>query len=113
MSKEKKILLEAADYWKWRTAICEMDIAKSKHETETANWMSILKDIEISRLKERIAQIKNLPEANAEVENSKKEYTSLTKELEEKYSISLANKVIHDATFEVKPLDKQNKSVTI
>lgn len=113
MAKEKKVCLDPTDYWKWRTAVSEMDLTISKFDLSMNVLNAIGKDVEIAQLKHRIYQIKNVPEARTAAKEAKDEYLALTKELEEKYAISLADKLITDDTFEVKPIDKNSKDVKL
>jgi hypothetical protein len=113
MAKEKKVCLEPADYWKWRTAISEMDLTTAKFELAATTLNAIGKDVEIAQLKHRIYQIKNVPESRSAATVAKDEYKDLTKELEEKYGISMVDKVVSDDTFEVRPLDKNSNDVKL
>jgi formate dehydrogenase maturation protein FdhE len=109
MAKEKEIKkLSPEHYWEWRTTITEMELAQSKQrECEMAHKL-LGKNAEMESLRFQLYAKTGLELAKQKSKESIEEYNRYKKTLEEKYNVSLNEKVIDDFTYEIKDLPKHD-----
>lgn len=89
--------LTAAQYWEWRCAIAERNLAKQR--LESARILHTLKSIEAAKASleaENFGLVK-VPKANRELENYEREFNDTQKSLEDALGESMKGAIIDEA----------------
>lgn len=100
--------LTAAEYWEWRTTIAEMQLTESKLKLSSTEYQVLEKDAVISSMRMQNHKLSKVKNAQTNFDESKKEYESMKKRLEDRLGCSLSGKMIDELTFEVKDIPSDN-----
>lgn len=94
--------LTPEQYWEWRTTIAELDEAKKAVDIVNLQLSSLKKDVEILTLKSQLFLHTTVNERKSDLSAAEQEYLNTKKRIEGLLGISLNDKLIDAATFEVK-----------
>ena len=98
-------VLDAADYWEWRTSIEETKIATLNVELNALRLKVV--ELELRNKQLEHALFKNQVQAVVGTkERVEKEYQNHIKKIEEKYNINLKECIIGDINYEVRKASK-------
>ena len=104
MKKDKSVKLTPEQFHKWKASIFEMQKAELTQRVSALELKLMQKEAESFSLRAQLHSMKNVADANELVTKTKDEYNTIKKELEETLGISLNNKAINEATFEINDL---------
>ena len=99
--------LKPVEYWKWKSAILEMQLAKAQLELKENEVKIMAKDIEIAQLKSKVFSGVVVAARQKTADEATNDYFTLKKTLEAAIGQSLDNKVIDELTFEIKDLETE------
>lgn len=92
-----------AQYWEWRCAIAEKNLAKQK--LETARILHTLKSLQATKatLEAENFGLVQIPKANRELANYEKEFDDTRKKLEDALGESMKGAIINEAFQVIRP----------
>ena len=96
--------LTEKEYWEWRHSIECMQHAETKLSVKGLQLNMMQKDIEIMQLKHALFK-EQYRIAEADVNQSKRDYENIKTAIESRLGESLNGKVIDDVTHEVKAIE--------
>lgn len=109
---QKLPALTAAQYWEWRTTICDVELASQKLVQSELELKLLFKETELLAVKSQLHKVMRVENLRAKHTEAIAEYQRYKKVLEDSLGVSLSNKIIDEITFEVKDLPSENQQLS-